>query len=343
MKKYKVGIIGCGVIFDRHIEAIETNKNVYKLVALCDIDVKKADIRALEYKVKGFYDYKKMLVEMKNNMNFVVIATPNSLHYQQAIDSLNSGYDILIEKPVDFSHLRVKEIANLASGLGKKAYAVLQVRYNPTVHMLKEGIQKNFLGTIRSVSLIQRWQRPSSYFDSWRADKKIGGRILYEVGIHYLDIMQYVFGLPNVISSATFNNKHKNVDFEDTVFSILEFPNHESGSIEVTIASEPSNVECSLSVLGSEGYIKIGGRALDKLEVAKFSNSMIESEWLNLGKKYGNSIAPNSYGTHLGSCPNHPYLYSEISKGRGTYVKEAINSVMFIEEIYKKEINKHSL
>ena len=46
MKKYKVGIIGCGFIFDRHIEAIKANKDAYELVALCDTDKKKADIRA---------------------------------------------------------------------------------------------------------------------------------------------------------------------------------------------------------------------------------------------------------------------------------------------------------
>lgn len=338
MKKYKVGIIGCGFIFDRHIEAIEANKETYKLVALCDTDKKKADIRAKEYAVRGFYDYKDMLKKMKGVMNFVVIATPNFYHYEQAIEALKMGYDILIEKPVDFRHTRIQEIINIAKKYRKNAYCVLQVRYNPTVKMLKEGISKHMLGELRSISLVQRWQRPSTYFDSWRADKKIGGRILYEVGIHYLDIMQYVFGLPQAISTVTFNNKHKHVDFEDTVFSIVKFPNGASGSIEVTIAAEPSNLECSLSIMGSEGYIKIGGRALDNVEIIKFSNSIVEEAWMKLKSSYGESIAPNSYGTHLGSCPNHPYLYSEIIKNRGILLEETLNSVILIEDIYNKEI-----
>jgi len=340
MKKYKVGIIGCGFIFDRHIEAIQANCESYKLVAICDIDKKKTDIRAKEYNVKGFYDYEEMLKIMKNEMNFVVIATPNYYHYEQAINSLKSGNDILVEKPVDFTHSRIQKIIDTARKFNKNAYGVLQVRYNPTVQMLKDGIEKNIIGELRSISLIQRWQRPSTYFDSWRTDENIGGRILYEVGIHYLDILQYIFGLPKALSTVTFNNKHKHVNFEDTIFSILKFPNGASGSVEVTIAAEPSNLECSISVMGSEGYIKIGGRALDKVEISKFSNSLVESAWNRLQSGYGDSIPPNSYGTHLGSCPNHPYLYSEITKGKGIFLSDTLNSVKLIEDIYKVEISK---
>ena len=79
-KKYKVGIIGCGVIFEKHIEAIRSNKESFELVALCDINKKKIEIRSKEYDVQGFIDYKEMLKKMKGKMNFVVIATPNSLH-----------------------------------------------------------------------------------------------------------------------------------------------------------------------------------------------------------------------------------------------------------------------
>lgn len=337
-KKNKIGVIGCGWIFDKHIEAIKTNGDKFELVCLCDIDEKKIKNRAQEYGVPGYTDYKKMLKEMKGKVDFISIATPNSLHYQQAIDALDSGCNVLIEKPIDFNHKRVQEISAHAKKIGRKAYAVLQVRYNPTVGMVKEALELGYLGTIRSVSLIQRWQRPESYFDSWRADLEIGGRTLYEVGIHYLDIVQLLFGLPDIKASASFNNKHKNVKFEDTVFSIFHFPSGASGSCEVTIASEPCNLECSISILGSEGFIKIAGRALDEIEKAMFLNNIYEAKWDALTAKHGKAISPISYGTHSGSCPNHPTLYAEIGKGKGIEVTEAINSIKFIERIYNKEV-----
>lgn len=337
-KKIRIGIVGCGKIFDRHIEAITANANDFELVALCDIDKRKLDIRAKEHEVFGFTDYKEMYKIMKGKMDMVSIATPNSCHYDQAIDALKSGYDILVEKPIDFRNKRVEEICAWAKKLKKKAYAVLQVRYNPTVGMVKEALESKLLGDIRSVSLTQRWQRPESYFDSWRADINVGGRTLYEVGIHYLDIIQLLFGLPEVKSSATFNNKHKHVEFEDTVFSIMQFPSGASGSLEVTIASEPSNLECTLSIMGSEGYVEIGGRALDKIERAMFLNQIFEDKWNKLVGRYGKSLEPNSYGTHSGSCPNHPTLYAEIVKDKGIDIAEAINSIKFIERVYEKEI-----
>jgi len=337
-KKYKVGIIGCGMIFDRHIQAITANTENYELVALCDIDSKKVDVRAQEFKVPGYTDYKAMLLAMKDRMNFVVIATPNSLHYDMALNAMDQGYDILVEKPVDFKHVRVEELVKTAKKNKVDAYAVLQVRYNPTVGVLQDALKQNFIGNIRAVSLVQRWQRPSQYFDSWRADIHVGGRTLYEVGIHYLDIVQLLFGVPKVLASATFNNKHKHVKFEDTAYAILRFPDGASGSIEVTIASEPSNLECSLSILGSEGFIKVGGKALDQVERAMFSNTLLEEKWKSIVATHGDALEPNSYGTHAGSCPNHPTLYKHIAIGEGLKLEETINSIDFIERVYDKEV-----
>lgn len=338
MKKYKVGIIGCGNIFARHLEAIKLNQDKFELAAVCDIDSKRLNLASAENNVPGFTNYQDMLRKMGNKINFITIATPNSFHYPQAIAALKAGKDILVEKPIDFKHTRALEIYRTALKNKRQAFAVLQVRYNPTLGLIREALQKKFLGKIRSVSLIQRWQRPEQYFESWRSDINIGGRTLYEVGIHYLDIMQWLFGLPEIKSSASFSNKHVNVPFEDTVFAILKFPMGATGSVEVTIAAEPTNLECSLSIMGSEGYIKIGGKALDKVEIALFSNVISSEGWNNLVGSLDNPLIPNSYGAYSGSCPNHPTLYKEIAAGRGITIQDAVNSIKFIEAIYSKEL-----
>lgn len=338
--KIRVGIIGCGMIFDRHIEAIKLNKKHFELVSICDIDEKILKDKSLLYKIPGFLDYVDMLNGMKGKMDLVSICTPNSYHYQQALDSLEHGFDILVEKPIDFKSVRVEEIVVKAKRLNKNAYAVLQVRFNPAIVALRNALKQKLIGEIRSVSLIQRWQRPSTYFDSWRADIKIGGRTLYEVGIHYLDIVQLLFGIPDVLASATFNNKHSNVRFEDTIFALLDFNKKFSGSVEVTIAAEPSNLECSLSVMANKGYIKIGGRALDQIDNALFLSPVNKERWLKILTKTGKSLDPNSYGTHVGSCPNHPMIYKEISGGRGIRLDEAVNSIKFIESIYDKDVKR---
>ncbi|HCC68241.1 TPA: hypothetical protein DEP90_03535 [Patescibacteria group bacterium] len=337
MGKARVGIIGCGHILNRHLESIEFNKKDYKLVALCDNDKKVLDAALKENDVKGFLDYKKMLKEMKGKMDFVTIATPNYLHYEMALDSLDAGYDILIEKPIAFEASKVKEISDKAKKLKKNAYAVLQVRYNPTVQMIRNVLDAGLLGNIRSVSFIQRWQRPVGYFKDWRGIKEQGGRSLYEYAIHYFDIIQMMFGLPKVKSTYTFNHKHMEIPFEDTLYSIVEYKNGVSGSLEVNVAVEPSNLECSIAIMGSQGFLKVAGNALDVVERASFETEELQKKWDKIKSDAGDGITPNSYGTHVGSCPNHPKLYKEIAKGKGINVSEAIPSIHFIEEVYGRE------
>jgi UDP-N-acetyl-2-amino-2-deoxyglucuronate dehydrogenase len=337
MSKKRVGIIGCGHILVRHLESIKLNNNDFELVALCDNDKDVLDNALSENEAEGFLDYKEMLEKMKGKMDFVTIATPNHLHYPMAMDALESGYDILIEKPIAFEAKKVQEIADKAEELGREAYAVLQVRYNPTVKMLRDTLKAGILGDIRSVTFIQRWQRPVGYFKDWRGLIEEGGRSLFEYAIHYLDIIQSLFDVPDVMSTHTFNHKHLDIPFEDTLYSVVEYKNGASGTVEVNVSVEPSNLECSVSIMGSQGYLEIGGNALDQVVRASFETGELEGKWKDIEKAAGKSIAPNSYGTHVGSCPNHPILYGEIAEGKGITVTEAIPSIHFIEKLYEKE------
>ena len=336
--KRRVGIIGCGHILVRHTESIVQNPKDFELVALCDINEEVLNNALKENKnVEGFADYKDMLKKMKGKMDFVVIATPNHLHYEMAMESLRNGYDILIEKPIAFEASKVQEIQDEADKLGREAYCVLQVRYNPTVKMMEKVLEEGLLGDIRSVCFIQRWQRPVGYFKDWRGDIDQGGRSLYEYGIHYLDVVQKLFGVPDIKSTDTFNHKHLDIPFEDTSYSIVQFKDGASGSIEVNVAVEPSNLECSIAIMGSKGYLKISGNALDKVERASFETEELQKKWEEIERSSGEAIAPNSYGTHVGSCPNHPTLYAEIAKGNGLKVSESVPSIDFIQKIYKQE------
>lgn len=329
MKKYKVGIIGCGAILPRHIESIEANKN-FNLVSLCDIQESLVKGISKKLNVQHFTDFKQMVDS--DILDFVTIATPNSLHIEQALYCLENGCDVLIEKPVSFNVDEINQILNCAKENNRDAFCVLQVRLNPTVSLLKEVLSSGMLGNIRSVSMIQRWQRPLEYFTGWRSVPSIGGGTLYEVGIHYLDVLQFLFGLPSVHSSKVYQTKHKDVEIEDTIYSILDFGDF-GGTCEITIAAEPKNLECSISVIGSNGYIKIGGKALNVIESANFLSHGSQMEFDRIKKRYKISNEPNSYGSYEGSCPNHPYVYENLNSFR---LEESINVISLINDIYKK-------
>jgi predicted dehydrogenase len=334
MSKYKVAIIGCGAILPRHIESIELNKD-FELVAVCDIQEDLVENLGKKYNVKYFTNYKDLIDS--GIANFITIATPNSLHVNQAIYALQNGCDVLVEKPVSFTKDEVNQIIETSNKNNKNAYCVLQVRLNPTVSLLSEVLNYNLLGKIRSVNFVQRWQRPFEYFTGWRALPNVGGGTLYEVGIHYLDILQKLFGKPSVHSSKIYSTKHTNVDIEDTIYGIFDFGDF-GGTCEVTIAAEPQNLECSLSVIGSNGYIKLGGKALNIVESANFLSHGSQSEFEKIKKKYNISTEPNNYGSYQGSCPNHPFVYQNL---KDFDISETLNVISLIDEIYEKSNKKY--
>ena len=329
MKTYKVGIVGCGAILPRHLESLEDSVN-FELVAICDIqDVL---VKSLETKINatGYSDFNAMV--LSKTINFVTIATPNSLHVEQAKFALMNGCDILVEKPVAFTEDEVIDIIKTAKQYNQNAYCVLQVRLNPTVDLVKDILKNNLLGTIRGVNFVQRWQRPIEYFTGWRAEPSIGGGTLYEVGIHYLDVLQHLFGRPTVLSSNCYEVKH-HVGIEDTVYALFDFDGKFGGTCEVTIAAEPQNLECSISILGSNGYIKLGGKALNIVETATFLSHGAQVEFDRIQKLHTINTEPNSYGSYQGSCPNHPYVYRNLERFK---MEETKNVIGLIDEIYEK-------
>ena len=328
--KYKVGIIGCGGIFPRHIEAIEANDE-FELTSVCDIQESLAKSLGKRYKVPSHTNYQKMI--KNEDVNFIVIATPNVLHKEQAEFALSNKCDVLIEKPVAFNIKDVKAIQKHAKESKQKAYCVLQVRLNPTVHLLKEVLENNLLGEIRGFSFTQRWQRPLEYFSGWRGEPSVGGGILYETGIHYLDVLQYLLGAPkNVVATKLYTTKHKEGVIEDTVYSLVDYGSF-GGTIESTIATEPHNIESSISLLGSNGYIKIGGKALNIIESANFLSHGFKLEYDRINRKYSQINQPNSYGSYQGSCPNHPDVYKNLQNFN---LEETYNVITLIEDIYNK-------
>ena len=328
--KYKVGIVGCGGIFPRHIEAIEANKE-FELISVCDIQPTLAKSLGKRYNVSHHTDYQKMI--KNEDVNFIVIATPNVLHKEQAEFALSNKCDVLIEKPVAFNIKDVKAIQKHAEESKQTAYCVLQVRLNPTVHLLKEVLENKLLGEIRGFSFTQRWQRPLEYFSGWRGEPEVGGGILYETGIHYLDILQHLLGAPKeVIATKLYTTKHKSGVIEDTVYSLVDYGDF-GGTIETTIATEPHNIESSISLLGSNGYIKIGGKALNIIESANFLSHGFKLEYDRISKKYDQINQPNSYGSYQGSCPNHPDVYKNLQNFN---LEETYNVITLIEDIYNK-------
>ena len=330
MQKYNVAVLGCGAIFGRHLSAIQNNPEYYKLIGLYDTKTELQKKYSKELNVRAYES--EDAVYKDHSINCVVILTPNNLHYSQAIKALNSKKHVILEKPATFLGSELKELEQIAKQNSVNILGVLQVRLNPAVIITKRAIADGLLGNIRGVSLVQRWQRPLNYYTGWRGDMATGGGILREFGVHYLDTLQFLLGVPKVVSASFFNTKFMATDVNDTVYSLFDFGSY-GGSMEISIAAEPKNLECTLSIMCDNGFVKLGGKSLDEIVVSDFLSEDNATKF----NKIKQDVLESEVATlaTVGASPYHPELYRQIILEPSRFaLGEMYNVIDLVERIY---------
>ena len=330
MQKYNVAVLGCGAIFTRHLSAIQNNPEYYNLVGIYDPNTDLLLKYTQDLKVSAYQNEDLVYIDPK--VNCVVILTPNNLHYSQAIKALNNKKNVILEKPATFLASELRELEQVASSNGVKIFGILQVRLNPAVMITKLAIKEGLLGNIRGVSLVQRWQRPLNYFTGWRGSMDTGGGILREFGVHYLDTLQYLLGVPKVLSASFFNTKFKSTDVNDTVYALFDFGNH-GGSMEISIASEPKNLECTLSIMCDNGFVKLGGKSLDEVVQSDFLSEDNSIKFDKIKEDvFSREVATLAT---VGASPYHPELYRQIVLDPSKFaLGQMYNVIDLVERIY---------
>lgn len=176
----RFGIIGCGEISKKHIQAIEDVGG--DLVAACDIN----PLKLAPFKGKQLYTN---WVNMLNGaeLDVVVIATPNYLHVPMAITSLNMGARVIVEKPVAVSSTQLVEL--LEHPLVNNVAVCYQRRFNKQCAQISEYC-RNHDPIYAFANILVRRDPP--YWNIWRSDyTKSGGGNLMNIDIHYLDLLQW--------------------------------------------------------------------------------------------------------------------------------------------------------
>ncbi|OIR01169.1 glucose--fructose oxidoreductase precursor [mine drainage metagenome] len=331
MKKIKFAIVGCGRIAQRHAEQI----NAFgELVAVCDIVFPKAVSFADEFKVAAYKSIDDLL-ENETDVDVISICTPNGLHAQQSIKCLQSGFHVLVEKPMALSVDDCKAMMAAAEKAKKNLFVVKQNRFNPPVVAVKDSIEKNILGKIFSVQLNCFWNRNKNYYqDEWRGTKDLDGGTLFTQFSHFIDLLFWFFGDVETVCALTENFNHQDlIEFEDTGVVVLKFKNGIIGTMNYTVNSFKNNMEGSLTIFAEKGTVKIGGQYLNELEYQNIENFSFE----NLPK--GNLA--NDYGNYVGSMSNHDKEYQNlietVQSGKLNYSNtfDGMKTVEIIQKIYQ--------
>ncbi|NLN40409.1 MAG: Gfo/Idh/MocA family oxidoreductase, partial [Clostridiales bacterium] len=153
MSKLKFGIIGCGRISARHVDAILNNKDKAELVAVFDIVEELAIDRKNQYessirgsKVKVYTNYDEFLND--ENMDVVTIASISGYHAKQALDCLNHNKHVLIEKPIALCIEDADKIIKLGKEKNKKICVSHQNRFCPAIQRLRRAVDEGRFGKL---------------------------------------------------------------------------------------------------------------------------------------------------------------------------------------------------
>jgi len=333
MNNVKFAIIGAGHIGKRHAEMVVRNKES-QLIALCDVRPKEK-LGISNYKVPFYGNHVKML-HAHPEVDVVCICTPNGLHSDMAIDSLNSDKHVVIEKPIGLSKAKCEGVIFKALQKHKQVFAVMQNRYSPPSVWLKEIVEEKIIGDIFMVQVNCYWNRDDRYYKKggWKGTQDLDGGTLFTQFSHFIDIMYWLFGdIANI--QGKFNDfTHEGItDFEDSGLVSFDFIDGGMGCLNYSTAVWNTNLESSMTIVGSKGSVKVGGQYMNEIEYCNIKDYQIP--------QLAPSNPPNDYGPYKGSAANHHYIIDNVVETLNgktvatTNALEGLKVVEIIERIYE--------
>ena len=234
----KTGIIGVGSMGKNHARV---NSEMGVLAGIADSNEAVARPLAERFGVEYFSDYRDMLA----SVDAITVATPTVTHYQIAMDAIEAGKHVLVEKPICPTLEEAEKLVKAAEDAGIVLAVGHIERHNPVVKFARESIEQGKFGDIVSISA-----RRVSTFPGRISD--VG--VLLDLGIHDIDVIRYLAQSP-VKTVYALGGKRQNDKFEDHANILLEFENGILGFVEVNWLT-PMKVR-KLSITGLKNYVEL--------------------------------------------------------------------------------------
>ena len=204
------------------------------------------------------------------DIDVVNICTPNGLHAEMAIQAIESGHHVVIEKPMALTLADAEKVVYTSLRFRKQVFCVMQNRYSPPSVWIKEMVESGKLGQIYMVQLNCYWNRDERYYKpgGWHGDAALDGGTLFTQFSHFIDIMYWLFGdICNIQTRFADFNHEKLTAFEDSGFVNFNFVNGGMGSLSYSTAVWDKNLESSMLIVAENGSVKIGGQYMNSSSV----------------------------------------------------------------------------
>jgi UDP-N-acetyl-2-amino-2-deoxyglucuronate dehydrogenase len=300
-RRLRTAVVGCGVIGRQHAKLITANDDL-ELVALVDplepAATALADTVESELHNPRPATYSSLAAALKGaGIDLVAVCTPSGLHADLAVEALNTGKHVIIEKPIDVDLPSARRVADAAAAAtGQVVSVISQHRFDPASVAVARAVRSGRFGRITSGVASLAWWRGQNYYDSgqWRGTWELdGGGAVMNQGVHSVDLLLWFLGTPVQIQAHTALLAHERIEVEDTAVATVRFASGALAVIHCTTAAYPG-LTARIQVHGERGSAVVDNDRLQYFHAA--DNAPAEGE-----SSYGMAGAGNQAELEVGA------------------------------------------
>jgi predicted dehydrogenase len=318
MEKLKVGIIGLGNIAKKVHLPYFHNSEFSEVVAVCSRNQEMTDTIGKEFGIQNTFSTIDKMLEMVK-LDIVVICTPNALHYEATMKSLEAECHVFCEKPPAVSYIQAKVMAEKAKKVNKILSYNLSYRQKQESIILKQKINEGFFGEVYHINATFIRRRGIPGWGSFTDKSLQGGGALIDLGVHVLDLALHLLNYPNIESvlANTYNHIGKQggtglfgkwdaskFTVEDACFAHIKCANKISITLQTAFAlhtKETKNV--NLEIFGSKAGAKFSPLEFYTLENDKLKDTSFHFiDEVNEQKKSVETFLQTCLGKTTNNC-----------------------------------------
>jgi UDP-N-acetyl-2-amino-2-deoxyglucuronate dehydrogenase len=299
-RKLRIAIVGCGRIAKNHFGSLDKHRDDLELVAVCDTNPAASTPYASQYDISAYTSLEELLERHKPDL--VSLCTPSGLHADQAALAAKHGVHIVTEKPMATRWADGVRMVKVCDEAGVRLFVVKQNRRNTTLQLLKRAVEEKRFGKIHMVHLNVFWTRPQAYYDQakWRGTWEFDGGAFMNQASHYVDLLDWLIGPVDKVQAMM--STTRDIEVEDTGVLNVRWRNGALGSMSVTMLTYPQNLEGSITILGETGTVRIGGVAVNDIQLWNFAEA----------RDYDQQIEAANYATTSVYGFGHPLYYKNV-------------------------------
>ena len=330
----RVAIVGTGNIAHAHMQAYRQMEGRCEVAALADIIPGKARRFMEEFGLScDTYESHEEILP-RQDIDLVDVCTPPYVHAQISINALRSGKNVVCEKPMAASLEECDAMLRARDESGKLLSIIAQNRFRKPIRDLKALLDSGLAGKVRHAEIDSFWWRDHCYYDLWWRGtwEKEGGGCTLNHAVHHIDMLGWMMGLPDRITSVLANTAHDNAEVEDLSVSVMEYPGalatvtasvvHHGEDQKLVFQCEKARISAPYDVFASIGQpngfpLKTPDEAFDRK-----------------AKEYLDSLPPLPYEHHAGQLDD---VLKAIEEGRAPAItgEDGRRTIELITAIYK--------